>query len=84
MKSTIELPDDLLARARQVAQREGLSMESLIEQGLQLVLRAHLQKPAAALHISPFLGDGLTPAFENANWDTIRDEVYGGRENARP
>ena len=85
MKSTIKLPDDLLARARQVAQRDGLlSVESLIEEGLLPVLRAHAQKSAAALRINPVLGDGLTPAFENAGWDMIRDEIYSSRRNVRP
>ena len=41
MKTTIELPDDLLGRIRKVAKREGATLKSLIEEGLHLALRAH-------------------------------------------
>ena len=79
MKTTIELPDDLLSRLRNVAQREGATLKSLLEEGLRLALRAHERKPAGRLKIRPFAGDGLTPEFQNAGWDAIRDEIYRDR-----
>ena len=35
MKTTIELSDALLAEARKIAAREGVTMRTLIEQGLR-------------------------------------------------
>lgn len=40
MKTTIELPDDLLERSKTVARREGSTLKALIEEGLHLALRA--------------------------------------------
>lgn len=79
MKTTIELPDDLLERTRRVAQREGSTLKSLMEEGLHLALRARARKRTTPFRIQPFRGDGLTPAFQNASWENLRDEIYRGR-----
>lgn len=75
MKTTIELPDDLLARGKAVARRENSTLKALIEEGLRLALQARTRKRAAPLAIQPFQGDGLTPEFADAGWDKIRDEI---------
>jgi hypothetical protein len=79
MKTTIELPDELLARSRKLARREGTTLKSLIEEGLRLALRARERKRAPTVVVRPFAGDGLTPEFRDAGWDKIRDEIHGGR-----
>lgn len=79
MKTTIELPDDLLARGRKVARREGATLKALIEEGLRLALRARERKPGTVLKIVPFKGDGLTPQFKEVGWTQMRDEIYRGR-----
>lgn len=76
MKTTIELPDDLLERSKAVARRENSTLKALIEEGLRLALRARRRKPAAPFALQPFLGDGLSPAFSGAGWETMRDEIY--------
>jgi predicted transcriptional regulator len=40
MKTTLDLDDDLLARAKALAAREGRSLTALIEDGLRLRLRS--------------------------------------------
>lgn len=40
MKTTLDLDDDLIARAKALAAREGRSLTSLIEDGLRLRLRS--------------------------------------------
>ena len=79
MKTTIELPDELLERSRKVARREGATLRALIEEGLRLALRARERKAAAQVKLRPFRGDGLTPEFRDAGWERIRDEIYRGR-----
>jgi hypothetical protein len=76
MKTTIELPDDLLERSKALARRENSTLKALIEEGLHLALRARTRKRAAApFAVQPFRGDGLSPEFADAGWEKLRDEI---------
>jgi predicted transcriptional regulator len=80
MKTTIEIADDLFARAQRVAQKEKTTFRALTEQGLRMVLEEKQTKPAK-WQWKPVVaqgGDGLTDEFKNASWEKIRDEIYRG------
>lgn len=79
MKTTIELPDDLLERGKAVARRENSTLKALIEEGLHMALRARTRRRSAPFSIQAFHGDGLTPEFADAGWEKIRDEIYSDR-----
>jgi hypothetical protein len=81
IKTTIELPDDLLERSKAVARRENSTLKALIEEGLRLALRERTRsrKRAAPFAVQPFQGDGLSPEFAAAGWERIRDEIYRDR-----
>ena len=79
MKTTIELPDDLLNRCRAAARRDGATLKVLMEEGLRMALRARERAPIKPVKLRPFRGDGLTTEFRDAGWDRIRDESYRGR-----
>ena len=79
VRTTIELPDDLLERSKALARRENTTLQALIEEGLRLVLRARKRKRAAPFVVQPFKGDGLSPEFAAAGWDMIRDAIYRDR-----
>jgi hypothetical protein len=79
MKTTIELPDELVQRSKAVARRENSTLRALIEEGLQLALRARSRKRSAPFAVQPFQGDGLSAEFGSAGWDKIRDEIYRDR-----
>jgi hypothetical protein len=80
MKTTIEVQDDLLARSKRLARQEGTTLRAVIEEGLQLALRARdQQKRRQPFTLKPFAGDGLTPKFQSAGWERIRDEIYRDR-----
>jgi hypothetical protein len=79
MKTTIELPDDLLERCKAVARRENSTLKALLEEGLRMALRARAPKPTTPFVVQPFHGDGLTPEFSAAGWDKVRDEIYRDR-----
>ena len=79
MKTTIELPDELLERSKAVARRENSTLKALIEEGLRMALRARRRKPAAPFALQPFLGDGLSTEFAGAGWKAMRDEIYRDR-----
>lgn len=78
MKTTIELPDDLLEQARRVARQEGGTLRALIEEGLQRSLEARRQAVCRKLDFPSFGGSGLTQEFQGASWSRIRDEIYKG------
>jgi hypothetical protein len=44
MRTTVRLEDNLLERARHEAERRGVTLTSLIEQGLELALRRPLKR----------------------------------------
>ena len=44
MRTTVRLEESLLERARQEAERRGVTLTSLIEQGLRLALRRPLKR----------------------------------------
>jgi len=80
MKTTIELPDDLLERSKVVARRENSTLKALIEEGLRLALRARTRRRAAApFAVRPFQGDGLSAEFAGAGWGQVRDAIYRDR-----
>mgnify|MGYP001170183929 CR=1 FL=1 len=79
MKTTIEMQDDLLQRAKRAARREGTTLRALIEEGMRLALKAREKRVAAPFRMRTFQGDGLTPEFSDAGWERIRDEIYSDR-----
>jgi hypothetical protein len=80
MKTTIELPEPLFAQARRFADAHGMTMKALIEQGLRKVLAEKKEEPKFKLRDGSFHGgNGLTPEFQNATWEQIRDAIYEGR-----
>jgi hypothetical protein len=79
MKTTVEIPDALLERARAVSAREGTTMRALIEEGLQAVLRSRQTRDNFVLRDASFRGRGLSPEFAHAGWDDLRGAAYQGR-----
>ncbi len=76
MKTTIELPDDLLEQVRGVARREGATLRALVEEGLQRTLEARRRQARRHLDFPKYGGSGLTVEYQGASWNRIRDEVY--------
>ncbi len=80
MKTTLDIADPLFAEAKRIAARDGDTLRSLVEQGLRKVLAERSRKPKPfKLHNASFKGTGMTPEFEDASWDKIRDALYEGR-----
>lgn len=80
MKTTVEIADGLFERAKALAARQRTTMRALIEEGLWHVLResGKRQKPFK-LKDGSVGGRGLSPEFQGASWDKIRDAIYEGR-----
>ena len=79
MKTTVDIPDAVLERARRHARRTGKSLRALIEEGLQLVLRSDEQRQRYLLP-DRSVGKPRGPnPLEGFSWQELRDEMYGGR-----
>ena len=80
MKTTIEIADDLLERAQRLARQEQTTLRALTEQGLRLVLKER-QAKSGSWKWKPLVvrGSGLSPEFQDASWEKVRDEIYRGR-----
>jgi hypothetical protein len=80
MKTTVEISDDLFARAQRLAREEKTTFRALTEAGLRLVLSG--KHSPRHKHLPPLVttgGDGLTDEFKDGDWEKIRDEIYRGR-----
>lgn len=74
MKTTIEISDNLLARAKSRAREQKITLRALIEKSLA----ATLDQPVSTPKVKPvtFKGKGLQAGFADAGWDKIRDAIY--------
>lgn len=80
MKTTIDIPDALLAEAQALARRDGTTLKALTTEGLRRVIaeKKAKKKPFKLRDVSVG-GDGLTDEFRTATWEQIRDTIYEGR-----
>lgn len=79
MKTTVQIPDPLLASAKEVARRDGTTLAALVEEGLRKVVgeRGRHGKPFK-LEDRSVGGKGMNPEY-TAGWDALRDAIYQGR-----
>lgn len=79
MKTTVEISDPLLRRARALARRERTTLRALIEDGLREVLRTRASRGRFRLDDASVDGEGLAPPFHEGDWEAIRAAAYEGR-----
>ncbi len=74
IKTTIEIADSLLLRAKARAREKRVTLRALIEESLA----STLDQPIRQAQVNPvtFKGKGLKPEFEGVSWDKIRDSIY--------
>ena len=79
MKTTVDISDALLDDARKVADRRGVTLRALIEEGLRHVVKSDARRPRFTLRDASFAGEGLSREFADGDWQRIRDAIYEGR-----
>jgi len=81
MKTTIHIPNSLLAEAKKVASREKTTLKALVEEGLRKALAERQGQGTTAFKLRPasFKGQGLQPHLAGVTWDQILDISYEGR-----
>lgn len=78
MKTTIDISDNLLKRAKELAVREQTTLKELAEEGLELVLSRRERSAEARINPVVVHGMGLSPALTGKSWAELRDEIYRG------
>ena len=79
MKTTVEISDAPLVRARRQGRLSGRPLRSLIEEGLRLVLQAESTRTTYRLPSRNVGKAGGPNPLARLSWQDLRDHVYGGR-----
>jgi Arc/MetJ family transcription regulator len=79
MRTTVDLPDELLAEVQQLAREQKRTMRSVMEEALRATIARYQQEQAFELPDASVGGAGLQPPFRNADWEELRTAIYGGR-----
>jgi hypothetical protein len=80
MKTTIEISDPLLRRARRLAAKRGITLRAVIEDALRAQLAAAEASPAiGAVRTHTYAGRGLRAGLAWSDWAAIRMLAYEGR-----
>jgi hypothetical protein len=78
MKTTIDISDHLLNRAKELARKEKTTLKELTEEGLALVLSEHSSRTPRTVEPVVFDGRGLSEEFRGKSWADIREQIYKG------
>ncbi len=81
MKTTIDISDPLLSKAKDAAKAQGTTLKAVVEESLQTVLQNQETEQVFKLKDSSFTGKGLRPDIDPGNWAQLRDKIYEGHES---
>ena len=77
MKTTIDIQDALLTRAKRHARRNGRPLRAVVEEGLRLVLSTSATRSRYRLP-DMSVGDPAGPdPLETYTWQDLREMIYG-------
>lgn len=77
MKTTIDIQDDLLARAKRHARRSGRPLRAVVEDGLRLTLAASTVPRRYRLPDLSVGNPGGGDPLEAYSWQDLRGMIYG-------
>ncbi len=77
MSATIEIGDNLLHAAKQLAHRQNLTLQQVVASALQSFLdKEHNAGKAFRLRKHSFRGNGVQPGIREGDWATVREQIY--------
>lgn len=80
MRTSIDIPDGLLARAKRLADARGTTLREVVLEGLRAVVDQGNRRAAQfRLRDGAFGEGGLAAGLDETDWDRIRDLAYEGR-----
>jgi hypothetical protein len=78
VKTTLDIQDALLLRAKRLSKRTGKPLRALVEEGLQRVLSEQAGSPRRYQLPDRSVGDAAgTNPLESWSWQDLREEIYG-------
>ena len=78
MKTTLDIQDELLLRAKRLSKRTGRPLRLLVEEGLRHIMDTH-ERTSYELPDRSVGRPGDPNPLEDLSWQELRDEIYGGR-----
>ena len=78
MKTSIDISDGLLSKAKAQATQEETTLKSLTEEGLQLVLNERAKRNGKKTQPLTVSGGGLQPDYADADCNKMRAAAYEG------
>ena len=81
MKTTVDISDSLLARAKRHARAAGKPLRAVIEEGLRRVLETSATPTAYRLVDRSVGKAGGRNPLDALSWQDLRAEIYGGRKD---
>jgi hypothetical protein len=79
MKTTIDIADPLLQRAKKLAAGRNTTLKAIVEDALRDALRAPERKPPLHINTHTFRGRGLQPGISWEDWGALRALAYEER-----
>ncbi|MDB4458969.1 hypothetical protein N9059_00185 [bacterium] len=76
MKTTFDIADNILERSRRLSKEQSVTLRSLVEEGLELVLERRSVSKSIDIQPVTFGGEGLSPEYRSAPWSAIRNAIY--------
>ncbi len=81
MKTTLDIQDELLLRAKRHAQKTGRSLRAVVEEGLRLALSTSSSRPRYRLPDFSVGASGGRDPLEAYSWQDLRGVIYGESES---
>jgi hypothetical protein len=79
MRTTVDLPDELVLEVQRIAREQKRTMRSVMEEALRSTIAKYQRAQGFVLPDASVGGNGLKPAFRDADWEELRTAVYGSR-----
>ncbi|MHB8873853.1 MAG: type II toxin-antitoxin system VapB family antitoxin [Myxococcaceae bacterium] len=79
MRTTIELNDELLRKAKRRAADLGTTLRDVVEQALRSLLEAQNKRPRGYTLKWKARGGGTQPGVSFEDWNALRDRMDGVR-----
>ena len=79
MRTTVDLPDELLLEVQRIAREQNRTMRSVLEEALRSTIAKYQQAQMFELPDASVDGNGLRPAFRDGDWEELRAAAYGTR-----
>jgi len=79
MRTSVDMPDDILEEARAIAGSQKTTLRSLMEEGLRWVIQQRKKPRRFRLRDAAVGGKGLQPGIREGSWQELREMIYRGR-----